>query len=355
MGGTSALAGRQVLFVAGQTATRQQGKVPVLLCGLESASMIENRAVLVGLLFIAALLSLGILFSSAEDLRRAEQVSAAVSHTPRRPIFGPLRQRKPAGSIDLFEGVSIEEETEFRQAHHTSSRDTGPRGPLDVQEALPALSEVPLVPLAQVMAACHNVRHLLHLHTQNQVTQALQQQLVAFLQSNPTACLDLPATMLSELGRMIPFASSGSARSALFICEFFLCIVATTSTSSEVVQQASSQIGRLVHVLKQERLFLSAQHRLYLRELARAELRLPTHTCTRRWGGTTNYLSSGSYGITYVRCLYEEQCFQQPRAVIKLATTQTYLGLRSSATLSNGQDPSVESFFLEATRILVEG
>lgn len=301
------------------------------------------------------------LLSAEVDYLRFSADAAVSDKLARRPAHFPLERRQPEDMLlsqqDNLAAVS-EDEKDHGHGRDEDNRALSMGDSYDETDDMDAMEDeydeaVAMVPLSQVMASCQNVQRLLDLdQLEQEVVQPLQQ-LFADLDRLET-CLQLSDEQLARLASITPLASPGSARSVFLLCELFLCIVAATSTTTSMAHHASAQISNLAHALTDEQMYHTGRYRLYLRELARAQVRRPGNACTRGWGGTTSYLASGVYGFTYVRCLFEQHCLEHPRTVIKMASTQSYLGKRSSQTLAQGFDASVESHTLEITRALVE-
>jgi hypothetical protein len=120
----------------------------------------------------------------------------------------------------------------------------------------------------------------------------------------------------------------------------------------------------LATVIGAERMFYTAEFRLFLREWNRFELSTSGAMCERGWGlSSTKYLSAGVWGVTYLRCISEDACAHNPHVVIKLAglpaethyvNEQTHERVPlGEASLHAGYDIGIESFMNEAVRLLV--
>jgi hypothetical protein len=120
----------------------------------------------------------------------------------------------------------------------------------------------------------------------------------------------------------------------------------------------------LAMVIGAERMFYTAEFRLFLREWTRFELSTSSAMCERGWGlNSTKYLSAGVWGVTYLRCISEAACAHNPHVVIKLAglpaethyvNEQTHERVPlGEASLHAGYDIGIESFMNEAVRLLV--
>jgi hypothetical protein len=144
-----------------------------------------------------------------------------------------------------------------------------------------------------------------------------------------------------------------------------------------------------VHVVHLTSLtLLQVEYRLYLRDLARAELRSSGAMCAYGFGAKSRYMGAGSYGVTYERAL---EPAHRPRgttlatanthangsatdpsgtggsatdpsgtggsaklfAVVKLAAVEAEDGKLIAKRLAEGDDASVESYFYAAMTHIV--
>jgi hypothetical protein len=123
---------------------------------------------------------------------------------------------------------------------------------------------------------------------------------------------------------------------------------------------------------------LQVEYRLYLRDLARAELRSSGAMCTYGFGAKSRYIGAGSYGVTYERAIAPAH---RPRsttlatanthadgnaadpsgaggsaklfAMVKLAAVEAEDGKLIAKRLAEGDDASVESYFYAAMTHIV--